>query len=160
MHIEHSQVFVFPFSSGTACEHQCLPLNQLPCAVPTSQHAYIGSLLVSQLQMQCCHRLTGPVKLRLGMLARHGTVVLIPTDDITVERVKEELPLVLSPFMKPVHLQHKLNVRGPEIQLQYHRSPANCCSLNRIALCCAPLLFSDAKDSKRVHSNTCGVSWQ
>ena len=35
--------------------------------------------------------LTGPERCRLDLLARHGTVVTIPHNDITVERVQSEL---------------------------------------------------------------------
>ena len=45
----------------------------------------------NQFYTQCCHRLTGAANFRLGMLARHSNLIIIPYDDITVARVKEEL---------------------------------------------------------------------
>lgn len=52
---------------------------------------HVNCLFSSQSHIHCCHRLTGQAKFQLDMLARHGDLVVIPHDDITAERVQEEL---------------------------------------------------------------------
>ena len=39
----------------------------------------------------CCYRLTGPARFRLGILARHGNLIVIPHNHINPEWVKSEL---------------------------------------------------------------------
>lgn len=49
------------------------------------------TIIQTQLHTQCCHRVTGAAEFRLGILARHGDLIAILHNDITAERVKEEV---------------------------------------------------------------------
>ena len=48
-------------------------------------------------QLRVCCRRTGAARFRLGNLARHGRLIAIPYNDVTVKRVRSELEAALKP---------------------------------------------------------------
>ena len=58
-----------------------------------SRFEHQSKMCTSTLTVRCiwCYRLTGPARFRLGILARHGNLIVIPHNHINPEWVKSEL---------------------------------------------------------------------